>query len=183
MKVLLTGGPCSGKTSILNNLQRNNPEWNYHSEIARELGKTMDPVNKPKEFTRAIYDGRINQYNSNAPVSIYDRGLIDCAAYELYFCGKDSENFQKYLETCKSHQYEMVFFMPHWPEIYKQDSERFETEQQASMVAESIKEVLQSVNANYQVVPTFKTIEKKQSISTRTEFITEKIHQYIQCNY
>ena len=183
MKVLLTGGPCSGKTSVLNNLQKINPEWNYHNEIARELGKTMDPVNKPQEFTKAIYDGRINQYNSPAPISIYDRGLIDCAAYELYFGGNQSAHLGKYIETCASHPYEMVFFMPHWPEIYKQDSERFETEQQSKHIAESIKEVLQNVNANYHVVPTFKTIAKEESISMRTEFIAEKIQQFIRCNY
>jgi len=183
MRVLLTGGPCSGKTSILNSLQENYPQWNYYNEIARELSKTLDPINSPQEFTSAIYDGRINQYNQNNQLSIYDRGLVDCAAYELYYSSRQSQEYQAYLESCRTHPYDIVFFMPHWKEIYKQDSERFETEEQAAVIAEAIKSVLQDIDANYHVVPTFKTVEKSQGILMRTEFIANKILQHIKCNY
>jgi predicted ATPase len=183
MRVLLTGGPCSGKTSILHSLEENYPQWIYHNEIARELSKTLDPINNPQEFTRAIYHGRLDQYNQSDTISILDRGLVDCAAYELYYSTKESKQYQEYIESCRTHPYDLVFFMPHWKEIYKQDSERFETEQQASLIAEAIKSVLQNIDANYHVVPTFKTADKEESILMRTEFIAQKIQQYIKCNY
>ena len=99
-KIVLTGGPCAGKTTALSIIEERLTELGFHvivvSESATELikggvrpfGKVsasmfdfqrlMIPYQLAKE---SIYDKSLNYLNNEKYVIIYDRGVIDNKAY------------------------------------------------------------------------------------------------------
>lgn len=97
-KIVLTGGPCAGKTSALTKIEEYFTDLGYKvlivSESATELIKGgAIPVKDLSmvEFQEAIlnyqmmkeqiYDGIAQNLNSDKCIIVYDRGLMDNSAY------------------------------------------------------------------------------------------------------
>lgn len=111
-KIVFTGGPCAGKSSIIKNLKKRLTDMNYSvfivSETAREL---MDDGVKPKEdydytikFQNSIMeiqklkesiieDFAKEEAKKNPTIILYDRSIIDNRAYLP--TQKDYENLLK----------------------------------------------------------------------------------------
>jgi predicted ATPase len=184
LKILLTGGPGSGKTTQLESLEEyitsQNLNWMIHPEVSRGLQelqnpftkeKVYDPANDPNTFTQAILVQRIEDFKKALlnTVNIYDRGLIDSLAYcKAYNCTE----IQDLIDLCKENQYDLVIFFPFWNEIYTQDEGRCENNSQAKHISEVIYETLTQLEANFVVVPQG-TVESRQS------FIIDQINQVV----
>ena len=173
-KIVITGGPGTGKSSIIHKLE----EWGEKClhEISRQVtleaqqeGIDQLFLEKPLLFSEKLLEGRLNQFHEAAKMDAYhifiDRGLPDVVAYMDYF---NTEYPDVFKETCEKHTYEKVFILPPWKEIYTSDNERYESFEEA----EKISSYLYSTYKRYGYEP----IEvPKSSVEDRTNFILNKI--------
>lgn len=149
-KIVITGGPGSGKTEIINSLSKKN--FYCFKEVSREIirpeqlkGTENYFLDKPIEFSKKLIKKREEQYikSSNLsllkrkPVIFFDRGLHDIFAY-LNYIKKSYKNIKFKLED---YSYDMAFILPPWKEIYKTDSERKETYEQSIQIHKHIRSV------------------------------------------
>lgn len=136
-KIVITGGPSSGKTCLIEHLQSKG--FSCMPEISREviieaqkLGVEQLFLEDPILFSKKLLKGRLKQYqdqnHKKEDYLFYDRGLPDVTAY-MDYTNTLYPNF--FSETCNNHRYDMVFLLPPWKEIYKQDNERYETYDEA----------------------------------------------------
>jgi predicted ATPase len=129
-KILITGGPGSGKTSLINELSKRN--FNCEHEIVRSLtlegkkrGNNQPFLKNPLKFTNELLDLRIIQFNKiqNNIITFYDRGVHDTLAYLSYVNIDINEDL---IKKCKKIKYDLIFALSPWEKIYKKDECRYE---------------------------------------------------------
>ena len=173
-KIVITGGPGTGKSSIIQDLEKKGE--NCLHEISRQVtlaaqreGIDQLFLHKPLLFSEKLLEGRLKQYMEasdyeSGPVFI-DRGLPDVVAYMDYFKTDYPEVFN---DTCKNHPYDLVFILPPWKEIYKSDNERYEIFDEALKISSYLYDTYKRYGYDPIEVP-------KLSIEDRTQFILDKI--------
>jgi len=143
-RIVITGGPCTGKTSIINFLKKEG--YYCFNEISREIiknyqkaGITQPFLSKPKEFSEQLLTGRIQQYENgskiNQPYLFYDRSIIDILGYMDYAREKTPPSFTKSANTLI---YDTVFILPPWKTIFTKDNERLESYEEALKINNSL---------------------------------------------
>lgn len=169
-KIVITGGPGTGKTSVISELLKRN----YHClpEISREItleaqrnGIDQPFLDNPISFSERLLHGRVVQYKTScfirAPFVFFDRGIHDVVAYMDFI---DNECPELFHTACLQNVYDLVFILPPWKEIYISDNERYESFEQAVTIHQNLKNTYQ----NYQ----YKLIEVPAgTVSERTDFI------------
>jgi len=170
-RVVLIGGPGTGKTSVINQLSAQN----YHvlPEVSREVtlearkqGIEQLFLTDPHAFSDRLLSGRINQYkNAVSGVNFYDRGIPDVPAYHRFTGDLIPE---PYIKACTDYKYDTCLFFPVWEEIYQQDNERYEDIDTAKKLSTIIKS--EYLNLNYEVIDMPLT-----SVSQRVEFILNNL--------
>ncbi len=146
-KVVITGGPGTGKTSLVKSLEE--AGYPCYHEIIRDLTSEAiegsDPsqfatnplafVKDPFLFNEKILQGRLRQFHeassSDSRVVFFDRGMPDVLAYMDYFNQSYGEDFK---DPCHQFRYDKVIILPPWKGIYKSDGERFESFEEASAI-------------------------------------------------
>ena len=131
-KILITGGPSTGKTSLVSELKKHG--FYCFDEISRELTQRMRNkgieqyfLNNPIQFSRELFKLRFKQYEQkvdNFNFQVYDRGPIDVLAY-LDF--KTIEIPNDLINKSRVISYDHIFILRPWEDIYVNDSERYET--------------------------------------------------------
>lgn len=168
--ILLIGGPSTGKSTTINQLEKMG--YTCLHEISREVtveakkqGIEQLFISEPLLFSEKLLEGRIKQYliaQKNEPSNTFiDRGIPDVLAY-LKFNGREIP--EKFTLACKAYPYKMLFFFPVWDIIYEQDSERYESIQQAKKIEQQLISTYQELGYSVIKVP-------KDSIENRCEFI------------
>lgn len=145
-KIVLTGGPGTGKTSLLKILEKNGYQCLH--EISRQI--TLDAqrrgisqlfLKKPLLFSEMLLTGRIKQHKEaeqfDSEIIFIDRGIPDVVAYLDYFGNEYPPLFN---EACRNHPYDLVFLLPPWKEIYVSDNERYESYDQAVSIHDHLEE-------------------------------------------
>ncbi|MDG2053048.1 MAG: ATP-binding protein [Flavobacteriaceae bacterium] len=139
-KIVITGGPGSGKTTLISFLSENGFQCQH--EISRDviLEAQKEGINQlfltdPILFSKKLLEGRLKQFEDihhfeNAPI-FYDRGLPDITAYMDFTKMNYLDDFEK---VCYNNHYDSVFLLPPWKEIYKQDNERYESFKEAEKI-------------------------------------------------
>ncbi|WP_276166512.1 ATP-binding protein [Zobellia alginiliquefaciens] len=181
-KVVITGGPSTGKTSVIENLERKG----YHCvhELIRSMTSSeknendapdfaVNPivsVKDPKKFNQNLLDGRIKQYtdadSTTEEIVFFDRGIPDVHAYMNCFGQTYSEAFEK---PCYTYRYEQILLMPPWKEIHVVDNERFESFEEAERIYQHLKTTYEQVGYTITIVPT-------GTIEERTDFILKQLN-------
>lgn len=132
-KIVITGGPGSGKTALISFLKGEGHQC--IPEISREItleaqrqGVDQLFLKNPILFSEKLLEGRLQQFQDTKEhkktLLFFDRGLPDITAY-LDFNNTSYPTYFK--ETCLDNRYDHVFLLPPWKEIYTQDNERYET--------------------------------------------------------
>jgi len=132
-KIVITGGPGSGKTTLISFLKEQGHQC--MPEISREVtleakkqGIDQLFLNDPILFSEKLLEGREKQFcdteNLKKTFLFFDRGLPDITAYMDY---SNTQYPNHFFEVCNTNRYDHIFLLPPWKEIYKQDNVRYET--------------------------------------------------------
>jgi len=132
-KILITGGPGTGKTSLIEELKKNN--FKCFDEISRgitlkyrEKGIQQLFLSDPNLFSEELLNSRIQQFNDSKKLQtdyvFFDRGIPDIIAY-LNF--KKVHFSKKILKSVDKYRYDMVFLLEPWKDIYSSDVIRYES--------------------------------------------------------
>jgi predicted ATPase len=171
-RIVLTGGPGFGKSSIVEELNKRG--LNVFQEISREIiqeqmnaGGDLTPWQNVEGFSKRVYQGRINQYQTaQTGVNFYDRGIPDIAG----FMRKDKLIFPDYLwNQCVNLSYhKQVFITPPWEAIFQGDSERKEDFATAIKVHKGLESVY--LELGYTLIPV-----PMGSVISRATFILDQL--------
>ena len=173
-KIVLIGGPGTGKSSVLNELISRG--FHCKPEISREV--TLEAQEKgidqlfltdPLLFSNLLLEGREKQFleadNSQEKVVFFDRGIPDVHAYLEFF---DTEYPNNFIEKSETHLYTKVFMLPPWKDIYTSDNERYESFEEAVKIHYHLIKTYQKIGYQICIVP-FGTIQE------RTNYILDAI--------
>lgn len=158
-KIVITGGPGTGKTSIINELL--NRKFTCFEEVSRQVilearknGDDQLFLTKPLLFSELLLEGRLNQFKtaekSDEKLVFLDRGLHDVLAYMDYVNETYPDQFKN---TCETNKYDMVFVLEPWEAIYRQDNERYETFSQAKLIHEHLVNTYKNYGYTIHTVP------------------------------
>ena len=136
-KIVITGGPGTGKSSIIQELKKRG--FYCFDEISREVtlkaredGIEQLFLTEPMRFSELLLKGRIQQFNDAETIDkefvFLDRGIPDVLAYMDYI--KDDYP-KKFVAACNNHVYSHAFILAPWQEIFKSDAERYESYEEA----------------------------------------------------
>jgi predicted ATPase len=169
-RIVITGGPGTGKSSIINELIKRG--FTCHVEISRDIileaqkqGIEQLFLTNPLYFSERLLEGRKQQYldaleNKANPI-FFDRGIPDIVAYMDF---KEEGYSPFFIDACKNYRYDYVFILKPWKEIYKVDNERYEDFNQATQIYQHLLRTYQKYEYKLLDVP-FDTI------SNRTDYI------------
>lgn len=177
-KIVITGGPATGKTTIIEQLQ--SLGYQCYEEVIRKLtaaaqesGDISEAHSNPialvsdaLSFNETLIKLRLKDYNdAKKTLNFFDRGTPDVLAYMTYFKQDIPKEFS---DICSEHVYDKVFILPPWLEIYKDDAERFETFKQATDIYHHLKDTY--IHFNHEVIEV-----PFGSIQDRTQYIINSI--------
>ena len=169
-RIVITGGPGTGKTSIINELLKR--DYQCLEEISRQItleaqknGVAQLFLTEPLMFSDLLLEGRKKQFLNankfNETHVFLDRGIPDVVAY-LDFMGNTYPN--RFNEACITYKYDHVFILSPWQEIYESDNERYESFEQAIKIHHHLLDTYSKFNYDLHDVP-FGTVQ------SRTDYI------------
>ena len=173
-KIVLIGGPGTGKTSVINSLI--DKGFQCFEEVSREVtlkakeeGIDQLFLKEPLLFSKMLLEGREKQFlmaeKSNKKIVFFDRGIPDVFAYMDYFKTQYPDIFIE-----KSHQYlyNKVFLFSPWEEIYTSDNERYETFEQSKKINRFLVTAYEKIGYKIIEIPF-------GSVEDRTNFILNSV--------
>lgn len=152
IRVIFSGGPGSGKTTVLKSLQASGytvvPEAARRIIIDRKLnGLTPRPT--AVEFAQAILDRDIEHYiRASDELTFFDRGILDALAM-LHGCNALSDKTRETM-VARFRYSSPVFVFPPWADIYTNDTERDQSFEEATEIYSTIRNWYQE--CGYEVV-------------------------------
>lgn len=147
-RIVVSGSPGGGKTSLIEGLKKNGyTTFEEYSRTVIQAGQKAGTANlfttSPMRFSEELLKGRkeqfeqANHYPARNKVVFYDRGIHDTYAY-LKAIGKATPAWEEHVYQ---YQYDLIFLVTPWRDIYAKDAQRLETFKQAEMYYPFIKEV------------------------------------------
>ncbi len=171
LKVVITGGPCTGKTSVVENLK----ELGYHTlpEAARKvieeqekIGSDALPWKDKLKFQNLVLKKQIEQERGipeNAEIVFLDRGIPDGIAY-LRVAGLPVP--EEYYSAAEEHRYDFVFLLEELP-FFENDSARRESPEERKIIQREINRVYEELGYGVAEVP-FMSVEERINYILRT---------------
>ena len=171
---ILTGGPGSGKTTIIEQLKK----MGYYCvpEVGRKIIKeqissagTALPWLNPRDYSQQMLQLSISDYMAHGQSEerhFFDRGIPDVLGYMNLM---NLPNRETAIDALKNFRYNLsVFVLPPWKEIYKTDAERKQDFNLATATYYHIKRVYETYNYNPIELPL-------APVSERIDFILNRI--------
>tara|TARA_B110000503_G_scaffold7779_1_gene10595 strand:- start:5747 stop:6286 length:540 start_codon:yes stop_codon:yes gene_type:complete len=175
-KIVLIGGPGTGKTTIINELVKEG--YCCMKEVSRavilkakEEGIEQLFLTEPLLFSKMLLEGREKQYKSaaalQANIVFFDRGIPDIHAYLDYVNIKYPPYF---VEKSNTYKYTKIFHFAPWKEIHTTDNERYESFEESVKIDAYLVEAYSELGYHLIQVPF-------GSAAERTTFILNAISQ------
>ena len=172
-RVVLAGGPSTGKTSVLNELKKLG--FKCYEESARDILSEYEKKGSsfklnPIRISEEILKKRDKDYTEARDILcknnivFFDRGIHEITAY-LRSINSSEEYWE---ELLKNYDYDMVFFFPSWKDIYTKDKNRVEEYEEANRISPYIDKVYEESSIPKIKVP-------YESINERVAFILNNI--------
>ena len=173
IRVVITGGPATGKTSLIKAFDDSG--YKTFDEVARKiiqeqliLKTNKVPWDDVVGFSKLVLLGQVHDFNlANANLIFYDRGIPDIIGYINHGRKKIFENLKI---SNQENRYDHVFILPPWEEIYKTDNERRETFNDAKLIHKEIEKAY--VTSGYQPIKV-----PLDSTTNRIKFILKKLSE------
>lgn len=173
-KIVITGGPGTGKSTLIKHIEQHRLPVMH--EVSREVTREAQQqgidqlfVEQPMLFSDKLMEKRKAQYQAATEYKancFFDRGLPDVVAY-LIFANLKVPN--AYLEICEKHAYDHVFILPPWKSIYKTDTERYESFEQAERIFECLRATY--INFGYRLIEL-----PKVAVEARFDLIIQQLN-------
>ena len=172
-KVIITGAPGTGKSSIIKELK--NRGYFCFEEVWKKEYKNPSQKHNSDQiniFSKHLFFERLKQLEKSqnkkikGEVIFYDRSIIDTISYLNHY----KKNIEPmWLDTAnKKRYYETIFFCPLWKEIYKQTDRRKETFEESKLIEKTLTSTYKNFLYKIKKVP-------KLNISNRVNYILENI--------
>jgi predicted ATPase len=177
-RVIITGGPSTGKTSLIKELE--NIGYNCVHETSREIiqeslanGSDVLPWKNLLKFSERVIQQRENHYHSavskgSKKFTFFDRGIPDVFAYMEYDRIEIPKRFLKLGESLRYHT--KIFITPAWKAIYENDNERVEDFNKAEQLQHYIHNIYKGLGYEVIVIP-------KATIENRIRFILDHLDE------
>ena len=145
LRYIISGGPGSGKTTLINELKQSG--YTCSPEVSRRV--IMEEVAEASDclpwkdivcFSDKVLEGMQDalDLSSSSPLTFFDRGIPDIIAY-LRIAGLPVHD--KFMEAMKKNPYQaQVFILPPWNAIYINDPERWQSFAEATTIYHAIQE-------------------------------------------
>ena len=167
---VVTGGPGSGKTTVLQELKKRG--YDFAPEVARQIiqeqmksGGNALPWGDRERYTQLMLQRSVDsfiQHTASPQTMFADRGIPDTLCYARLIGLASQESIRR---ACDQYRYaSRVFVAPAWKEIYETDAERKQSFEEAVKTAELMVKVYQECG--------YEAIEIPQATrSERADFI------------
>jgi predicted ATPase len=173
-KIVLIGGPGTGKSTVLNKLKEKG--FFCFDEVSREVilkaqekGIEQLFLTEPLLFSEMLLEGREEQFlkadKREEDIIFLDRGIPDVHAYMNYF---KTEYPTIFIEKSKLYKYHLIFHFSPWEEIYITDNERYESFKESTKIDQYLTQAYTELNYKIINIP-FGTVEE------RTNFIINSL--------
>ena len=171
MKIVLSGGPHTGKTTIFKRLKKKYPKMYFIPEagglVIKEMIDLGEEIKWTSEFQKRIIQKAIDCENRipENTITILDRSIIDSIAYYNFHGLPDSAAKSKVL--VKNAKYSKIFFCEHVGG-YKKNEIRRESEEEAEALHKYIFTACKESGIDMTILPNI-SVEKR--IKIISEFI------------
>lgn len=171
---IITGGPGSGKTTLINAIASHGIQTTLESGrkiIQDQLSSTGEalPWLNPIAFAELMYSRENCEYHKAIEINetvIFDRGIPDVVGY-LRLMNLPVPDYMD--NAAKKLRYNhTIFIAPHWPEIFKQDAERKQSQEEALATFK----VMYNTYLSYGYTPVFLPLA---TVQTRVEFVIKHL--------
>lgn len=180
-RIVLTGAPGTGKTSVLGGLgnlgyniieeparhlllklKREDKKWWENLQTNKIVKQMLNiiPSDDREIFQQLVEKQNIINWELNK-YGYFDRSLVDEIGFRNYYKKGVSESL---MSDCKKYKYDKIFFFEPWKEIFINDSERKETFEQTEEISKYLIEGYKSMNYNLIIVPKLPTKERMNFI-------------------
>lgn len=144
---VITGGPCTGKTTVVNILKKRGYETTieharHYIDTQKIKGRTVEEIKEnKKQFQLGVLNMQIEQEAALNPTDVVflDRALPDALAY-YQFLGLEYDD--RLIEQCNKYCYNKVFILDRLPLI--NDYARLEDEEEQIRIHNLIIKVYES---------------------------------------
>jgi predicted ATPase len=171
---VISGGPGSGKTTVLEELARIG--YPYAPEVARQIiqeqvanGGTALPWQDRESYSRLMLKRSIESYLAHFPSSkttFADRGIPDTLCYARLIGLRATSLIEN---ACRDYRYApVVFLAPPWRQIYETDNERKQDFAEAERTYEQMAMVYQDCGYELAILP-------QGTPAARAEFILQMV--------
>ncbi|HUN88306.1 MAG TPA: AAA family ATPase [Terriglobales bacterium] len=172
---VVTGGPGSGKTTVLRELERRG--FGFLPEVARQIiqeqmqhGGDALPWRNRERYTRLMLEGSIQAFighQAGGEIWFADRGIPDTFGYARLTGLRDDSAIR---EACKEYRYaSTVFLAPAWREIYETDTERKQDFAEAERTAEVVRAVYEECGYRVVELPRATPVKRAEFVLKRLE--------------
>lgn len=172
LRIVITGGPSTGKTSIIQSLEKDGKPV-FH-EIARkvikeqlDIGTNKVPWEDVSSFSKLVLEEQIQDFQLGTnSINFYDRGIPDIIGYLNY---NNQPKISELEAAVSNYKYDYIFITPPWKDIYQTDNERRETFEESIALFHELQGAYESRGYSPIVLP-------NDSIAKRIEFILKTIY-------
>ncbi|MES2628629.1 MAG: AAA family ATPase [Bacteroidota bacterium] len=168
LKIIISGGPCSGKTTLIQLLESSG--YSCIAESARivireqlDAGTDLVPWLNLQGYSDLVFDHICTEAEKPlTATSFFDRSSVDVVAYLTHGGIAVSEEITRRTKAIGYHP--VMFFAPFWADIYQTDAERKESPEEAQQLSQTLYAAYQSFGFTIITLPLIAPRERLQFI-------------------